>query len=67
MFDLSKIDWTDAAVAAWKLADGWVIVRPTTDGRFAVIRLSGPARRVLKVIADQFGARAYCAAVARNS
>lgn len=61
----AEIDWENEALAALRTGDGWSIVRPTLDGRFAVIVVSGKSRRVLKILPTLDRARAYNFAVAR--
>jgi hypothetical protein len=56
---LSQVIWDDEALSVLRTDDGFNIVRPTTDGRFAVIRVHGFPREVVKVLPTLARAQAY--------
>lgn len=63
---MSLVNWNDVAPAAIKLADGWNIVRPMSDGQFAVIALRSGSRKLMKVLPTLERARAYLNAISTN-
>lgn len=62
-----QIDWNDTCLGMWKGDGETTIVRRTTDGRFAVIRVSDGEIRTIKVFADLIHARRYNFAIHGDS
>jgi len=59
-----EVDWNNGALSTLRMDEGWTIVRKTRDGQFAVIRVIGLTRRVVKVLPTFDRARAYNFALA---
>jgi hypothetical protein len=62
---LDQIDFSAEALGAIRERDGWLVTRPTLDGRrFAVLKAEGPGRRLISDFATEAEARRYMARLA---
>lgn len=63
--DMTTIDQEGGALSVVRTSNGNQIVRPTTDGRFAVILLDGRRAKIVKTLDSVDSARAYNRACGR--
>jgi hypothetical protein len=57
--EMTEVSWEDGALSVVSTGSGHSIVRPTTDGRFAVIAVRGAKNKVVTILPTLDRARAY--------